>query len=168
VKNSDLPVLKVTHGVESRRDFLKKCGSTLGTVTLFGIVMPLIQSCEPASIPLVVEKTNGGGGIDGFTPVDVRQLTADNTALATSLTGTDGFSVIVSRLSATDYRAISRKCTHMGCQVEPPNGEVISCLCHGSQFHLDGTVLNGPAASPLRNYETRLDKISEGTLLVKL
>jgi Rieske Fe-S protein len=50
-------------------------------------------------------------------------------------------------------------CSHLGCPVAinyvDANGvtqtsaQSFNCPCHGSRFHLDGTVLRGPAASPL-------------------
>jgi glycine/D-amino acid oxidase-like deaminating enzyme/nitrite reductase/ring-hydroxylating ferredoxin subunit len=42
-------------------------------------------------------------------------------------------------------------CTHLGCIVQFDHGEQTwSCPCHGSRFAIDGTVLDGPAVSPLR------------------
>jgi len=44
--------------------------------------------------------------------------------------------------------AISLICTHLGCIVKAAT-EGFECPCHGSRFHLDGTVARGPAPSPL-------------------
>jgi cytochrome b6-f complex iron-sulfur subunit len=44
--------------------------------------------------------------------------------------------------------AISLICTHLGCIVKAVT-EGFECPCHGSRFHLDGTVARGPAPSPL-------------------
>jgi Rieske Fe-S protein len=46
-------------------------------------------------------------------------------------------------------------CSHLGCSVAlaktaPDHPETsFDCPCHGSRFHLDGTVLHGPAPVPL-------------------
>jgi Rieske Fe-S protein len=44
----------------------------------------------------------------------------------------------------------SAVCTHAGCAVHWNGFEGCwDCPCHGSQFSVDGDVLNGPAARPL-------------------
>lgn len=54
---------------------------------------------------------------------------------------------------ANGYLALSVSCTHSGCAVKYTVGEsTYKCGCHGSQFKLDGTVSNGPAAMPLGTY----------------
>ena len=41
-------------------------------------------------------------------------------------------------------------CSHLGCPIGVNQTEkTFDCPCHGSRFHLDGTVLHGPAAYPL-------------------
>ncbi len=50
-------------------------------------------------------------------------------------------------------------CSHLGCPIglnyKDANGvtqtkaQSFDCPCHGSRFHIDGTVLHGPAAYPL-------------------
>lgn len=41
-------------------------------------------------------------------------------------------------------------CSHLGCSVAVNSDKSgFDCPCHGSKFHLDGTVRHGPAAYPL-------------------
>lgn len=49
-----------------------------------------------------------------------------------------------------ELHALSAKCTHLGCVVHWNSAERSwDCPCHASRFSTDGTVLHGPAASPL-------------------
>lgn len=50
--------------------------------------------------------------------------------------------------------AISTICTHLGCIVKPINNG-FDCPCHGSKFAGDGTVLKGPAPTPLPWHELK-------------
>ena len=44
----------------------------------------------------------------------------------------------------------AQNCSHLGCSINfNKDGNSFDCPCHGSRFHLDGTVLHGPAADPL-------------------
>jgi glycine/D-amino acid oxidase-like deaminating enzyme/nitrite reductase/ring-hydroxylating ferredoxin subunit len=50
--------------------------------------------------------------------------------------------------------ARSAACTHLGCHVHWNSFERCwDCPCHGSQFGIDGAVLNGPAIHPLTEIE---------------
>jgi Rieske Fe-S protein len=61
----------------------------------------------------------------------------------------DGREVAVCRLDGS-LRAVSAKCTHMGCIVGWNSGErTWDCPCHGSRFAPDGSVVSSPATAPL-------------------
>ncbi|HKW73375.1 MAG TPA: ubiquinol-cytochrome c reductase iron-sulfur subunit [Candidatus Dormibacteraeota bacterium] len=45
---------------------------------------------------------------------------------------------------------LAQNCSHLGCSIAlNKDAGSFDCPCHGSRFHLDGTVLHGPAANPL-------------------
>ena len=47
-------------------------------------------------------------------------------------------------------RAFAITCPHLGCSYAFDDGKKhFVCPCHGSEFALDGSVLHGPATSPL-------------------
>jgi nitrite reductase/ring-hydroxylating ferredoxin subunit/uncharacterized membrane protein len=70
-----------------------------------------------------------------------------------------GYPVLLARSGGRLY-AVSDTCTHLGCSLAEgrlDDGSVI-CSCHGSRFSLsDGSVLDGPATTPLNvfNVEVR-------------
>jgi len=46
-------------------------------------------------------------------------------------------------------------CTHAGCTVGySSNGPKLLCPCHGSQYMLDGSVIQGPAVASLTKFNT--------------
>ena len=58
--------------------------------------------------------------------------------------------------------AFSRRCTHLGCTVNEPVGDVMGCPCHGSLFNPQtAAVTQGPASAPLQKIklEVRQDGI---------
>ena len=60
---------------------------------------------------------------------------------------------VLVRLPDGNYKALSAKCTHMGCTVQfESTGDFFLCECHGSEFNINGKVLKGPAALPLQQY----------------
>jgi Rieske Fe-S protein len=47
-------------------------------------------------------------------------------------------------------KVLAQNCSHLGCSVNfNKDQKSFDCPCHGSRFHVDGTVLHGPAAYPL-------------------
>jgi Rieske Fe-S protein len=57
-----------------------------------------------------------------------------------------------------EFKAFSAICTHQGCPVGEVTGGQIVCPCHGSAFSIeDGSVVNGPAESPLAEEPISVD-----------
>jgi glycine/D-amino acid oxidase-like deaminating enzyme/nitrite reductase/ring-hydroxylating ferredoxin subunit len=51
---------------------------------------------------------------------------------------------------ANRVHAVSNTCTHLGCRLNWNNAETSwDCACHGSRFDVDGSILDGPAVTPL-------------------
>lgn len=63
----------------------------------------------------------------------------------------DELPIFVHRASDDRYVAVSTRCGHRGCQVEPAAAKLV-CPCHGSEYTLDGAILQGPTQRPLQRY----------------
>ena len=122
---------------------------------------------------------NGNGGFLGST--------AASTPSASSATGTgaasspnvllttaevpegggkiiDGKNIVVTQPEAGVFKAFSAVCTHQGCIVSTIANGTIDCPCHGSEFSVkDGSVVHGPATSPLPTVAIKV----EGTSIVQ-
>ncbi|HSH21663.1 MAG TPA: FAD-dependent oxidoreductase, partial [Candidatus Caenarcaniphilales bacterium] len=62
----------------------------------------------------------------------------------------NGSKVAVYRTPEGAYRAVSARCTHLGCIVGyNPAERSWDCPCHGSRFDTNGRVLEGPAVADL-------------------
>jgi Rieske Fe-S protein len=134
---------------DARREFLGQCGSMMRALLIAGTIGPLIQACESTAVT--------GPPVSGSVDIGVGSLDADGKFLVSDELGPDGMKILVVRKDAATYLAISTKCTHQGCAVGAPQNNSITCPCHGSRFNMEGAVLNGPAASPLRRYMATLD-----------
>jgi cytochrome b6-f complex iron-sulfur subunit len=53
------------------------------------------------------------------------------------------------RLDDGAFSAVSTRCMHRGCQVEPA-AEHLVCPCHGSEYTNTGEIVKGPTQRPLR------------------
>lgn len=52
--------------------------------------------------------------------------------------------------SGSNLEVLAQNCSHLGCSINfNQDAKTFDCPCHGSRFHLDGTVLHGPAQNPL-------------------
>jgi cytochrome b6-f complex iron-sulfur subunit len=129
-----------------RSDFLKLLG-TAGLMACAGCALQSCSDSSSASVP--APPTNIDFTLD---------LTASGNA---SLLLDNGFvyksGIIVVRLSAANYCAVSQACTHQGTTINYVVGSgSFQCPTHGSRFSTTGAVINGPAARSLKKYNTEL------------
>jgi Rieske Fe-S protein len=72
-----------------------------------------------------------------------------------------GKNIVITQPQAGSFKAFTAVCTHLGCIVSTVSGGTINCPCHGSKFSIkDGSVVNGPAASPLAAVAISVDGTS--------
>lgn len=125
----------------NREEFLKQLGIA-ALVTCSGSALFSCSQNDPA--PSYVDFT-----------LDL--TTGQNSALNTVGGSVSANGVIVARLSTTEFVALSRSCTHEGTGVNyRSNQKDFYCPNHGARFSTTGAVLQGPAKTSLRRYNTEL------------
>jgi Rieske Fe-S protein len=146
----------------TRRTFLGWWMASLMTATLVTGIAPILVFLWPAppkgqkklAVPVTLDKP-----IDQFAngeAIKFNAPTSPNTAFIMANGGGDnaagelafgGFAV-KDTTGKTHVFAIN--CSHLGCSIGlNTTASTFDCPCHGSRFHLDGTVLHGPAPAPL-------------------
>jgi cytochrome b6-f complex iron-sulfur subunit len=130
----------------NRHDFLKSLGlSSAALLALSTLPSCSKETSNPQPSP---------GGVD---------FTLDLSAPANaSLAKNGGFvisgNVIVARTNTGELIALSKICTHDGCDVSfSSSNNNFVCPCHGAQFSTSGAVVLGPARSPLTKYKVQLN-----------
>lgn len=136
----------------NRRELIRNVAA--GTVTLF-VLPAAFTSCEKDSM----DPDDNNNPDNNILTIDLTDDKYDN------LVSSGGFvregNVIVINTGEA-FIALSSVCTHQGCAVTYNSGENnLPCPCHGSVFSTSGSVLQGPASSPLKKY----DVVQEGDIL---
>lgn len=150
-------------GVLPRRAFLK---AAVGSA---------VWLCSAALASQLAACSSGSGGGTGEVPLTGarEQLTIASVPQLQTVGGfvrrtfqgrNNNREVLIVRVAQNEFRAASVVCTHAGCNVENPQGNAVTCLCHGSRFSVAaanfGAVLNGPAAAPLQTFPTAFDGVT--------
>ena len=142
----------------TRREF---CSFTVQTLSL-GAITALASGCggsssstSPSGVGTLPTLTTISGTIVNNTIT----LTIDSSSPLTNvgsaaLLDASGRSFLVSRTGQSSFTALTAICTHEGCTVSNYQNQVFECPCHGSQYSTSGSVLKGPASSPLRQFTT--------------
>ena len=127
-----------------RKEFLSIVG--IGAVSL--LCQSCLTGCNPQN-SIVNAPTNVDFTLDLSSASNVA-LTKDGGYVYNS-------GVIVARVSAGNFVAVSQACTHQGTTVIYENSSHhFYCRSHGSTYATNGSVIYGPASSPLKQYNVAL------------
>ncbi len=148
-----------------RRSLLRGAGLTGAAV----VAAPILAACgadESATTgtspePTVPDEPTGGagGGEGDGEAAEVLVATADVPEGGGVIL--EDAEVVVTQPVAGEFVAFSSICTHLGCPVSEIANGTINCACHGSQFSVeDGSVVGGPAPSPLPPVDVTVDGTS--------
>ena len=133
-----------------RHEFLRLLG-TAGIAVCAGCSL---ESCSSSSDP-----TPGGGNPPTSVDFTLDLTEAINAPLLTDggFIYKSGIIIVCLSASANAYTAVSQACTHQGTTIgfDATNGNFL-CPNHGSRFSPSGVVVNGPATSSLKKYNTSL------------
>lgn len=138
----------------NRRNFL---GKALG-VTLAAAVAPSLLKATDAF-------ANGGAEPLGSIVLDLSQTkfaklkNVNGSIIYTPDAPNSSRKMVITRVDASTFSVVSSICTHQGCIVDPFDSTTqrIACGCHGSRFDVNGVVKQGPASSPLKQYQSAYD-----------
>ncbi|MCE7935975.1 MAG: hypothetical protein DYG96_15480 [Chlorobi bacterium CHB2] len=134
----------------SRRGFLARAMAatvfaTVGGNEVLGRIIPKLNR-------------NATSGLFAVSLEEFTALQQVDGSVRLAITGLD-HKVLVTRISETEFAAVSEVCTHSGCAVGDYNvaNKRFQCPCHGSRFAADGSVLRGPAPRALDSYPVTFD-----------
>lgn len=134
----------------SRRTVLAGAGVVVGGVAGSSVLAACGGSDSPSSNGSASAPAGGaagsGGAPSGAAGIAALSSIPDGSTVAVE--NPNGGTVLLTRTGNT-VTGLNAKCTHQGCTVAP-QGAVLNCPCHGSQFQPgSGAVLSGPATEPL-------------------
>lgn len=137
-----------------RKEFIKKFA--VGGSILF-VAPTFLQSCSDGNDEIINDPGNG----------DKKEIVVDlNQAANSNLKTVGGYvysgDLIIIRTTDSQYTVLSKICTHQGCTVTyNSSNNNLPCPCHGSLYNINGSVVNGPAPTSLKQYTVKV----EGNLL---
>src|SRR5439155_17674651 len=105
--------------VTTRREFVRGAARVLGSGGLLGTAAPLLSACA--------RSPTDTGPAPALAPLDVGDLTADGQWRVAPAAGPGGAQILVVRDAVDRFHAVSMRCTHEGCPVNPPAAGIITC-----------------------------------------
>lgn len=141
--------------------------SVLKGLAVAGVAVPFVAACGSSSDSSTPDTTKIPAGGSGGTPgTSSPTTTSGGSGMLTSaakvpvgggvILASAGF--VVTQPKKGTFEGFSSICTHQGCTLHDVTGGTINCVCHGSKFSIkDGSVVNGPATSPLPKKPVKAD-----------
>jgi nitrite reductase/ring-hydroxylating ferredoxin subunit len=146
----------------NRRHFFIKTFQSAVILSIPAVIGSFLESCSKSSNPVGSGSTSSLSQIQGNVSGNIVTITVDSSSplakngTASLINFTNG-QLLVDRPSDTQFNAFTTICTHAGCTVsefDTSNSQFV-CPCHGSRFDLNGQVVQGPAPSALKQYQTK-------------
>ncbi|MGF6885821.1 Rieske Fe-S protein [Nocardia sp. GAS34] len=128
-------------GPVDRRTALAGAGVTAAALTLAAACSSNDSSAPAASSATVAPAASGAPAAPSGALVSTAQVPVGGGVIVGD--------TVVTQPTAGTFEGFSTTCTHAGCKVNQVVNGLIQCPCHGSEFHLDGSVARGPASRPL-------------------
>ncbi|UFH53480.1 ubiquinol-cytochrome c reductase iron-sulfur subunit [Spirosoma sp. KNUC1025] len=138
-----------------RRAFFSLVGTSVGAI----ILTQCLSGCSaPADTVTPSGSTEGGTNTGG----KINLVLNLNESANTKLKQNGGFiyqnGLIIARTKDGGFLAVAQACTHQGTSVQyDATSNRLHCPDHGSNFKNDGSVINGPATSPLKAFKVSFD-----------
>ncbi len=124
------------------------CVAALSGCTAYNANNGGLAGAPPAQNSPAASGGSSGTGTGNGTATDVLASTSDVPVGGGKIL-TDK-KIVITQPHAGTFDAFTAVCTHQGCIVTTVSGGTINCPCHGSKYSIvNGSVVNGPASSPL-------------------
>ena len=139
-----------------RKDFIEKVGLSAASILIFGCMQSCSKSDGPAPAkPTGTTNPNPANKVDFTINITNNPYTSLNTAGGFYVDKTTN--IIIARTLTDEFLAVSSICTHQQVTLDyQASNNRFYCSGHGSIFSTTGAVVNGPAASALKQYKTTL------------
>lgn len=135
-----------------RKQFLKTCGVALVGLPFASAILTSCQSIYYASNNIINNRV--------VVPLSEFQIIKKSSTAYRDFvmvkSASQNFPICLYKTGENKYSASLMKCTHRGCELNVGGG-IYSCPCHGSEFDIKGTVLEGPADRDLKTFKTTID-----------
>ncbi|HTY59128.1 MAG TPA: Rieske (2Fe-2S) protein [Bacteroidota bacterium] len=135
-----------THPIKGRRDVLKLLVGVWGALCAAPVLGMVLQYITPVAARGSLKESVLVGKEGDFASGSVKIVRV----------GKDP--VLLIHTTGGQFRALSARCTHLGCVVQYQDSPTphFGCNCHGSQFDMNGVNIAGPAPRPLPPYRVTL------------
>jgi cytochrome b6-f complex iron-sulfur subunit len=141
--------------IMERKDFIEQVGLSAASILIFGCMQGCSKSDSPAAPTPPPSNNNTTKAIDFTINITLNPYSSLNTAGGFYVDKTNN--IIIARTLTNEFLAVSALCTHQQVLLDfQANNNRFYCSGHGSTFSTTGAVLNGPAATSLKQYKTTL------------
>lgn len=131
----------------TRKDFFAKVGFGAATILVPTCISGLATSCSSDE----GSSSNAPASVDFTLDISTGSLAVDKGFLVTNR-------IVVARVNATTFLAVSAACTHEGTNVNyVGSSNSFHCPNHGANYSSQGVHLDGPGSANLKQYNVTLN-----------